>query len=112
MQQYHGLPIEREQDAGNAIAQPDSHFPDISAQMIDQGHAQGPSELDSLDILSDGLPINGRQILQPLADRLRAGIGAEEANVMNDFLHRIVLILIHSRKHNLASDFACVGLLP
>ena len=74
MQKHHGLPVDGEENAGDAIVQPDSHFPDIPAQMIDQGHAQGPAELDRLDILADGLPVNGRQILQPLANRLSTGI--------------------------------------
>lgn len=90
MQKHHGLPIDCEQDAGNAIAQPDSDFPDFPAQMINQGHAQGPTELDSLDILADGFPINGRQIFQSLTNRLRTGIGTEEANVKYRFhvVHR------------------------
>lgn len=81
MQKHHGLPIDGEQDTGNSIIQPDSHFPDVPAQMIDSGHAQGPAELDRLDILADGLTVNGRQILQPLANRFRTGIGTEEANL-------------------------------
>lgn len=91
MQKHHGLPIDGEQDTGNAITQPDSHFPDVPAQMIDSGHAQGPAELDRLDILADGLTVNGRQIFQPLANRFRTGIGTEEANVKNRFhvAHRI-----------------------
>ena len=85
MQKHHGLPVDGEENAGDAIVQPDSHFPDIPAQMIDQGHAQGPAKLDRLDVLADGLPVNGRQILQPLANRLSTGIGAEEANVQHRF---------------------------
>jgi hypothetical protein len=73
------------QDVGNALTQPDSHFPDITTQMIDQGHTQGPGELDRLDILTDGLSVNGRQIFQPLTSRLRTSIGTEEANIKNRF---------------------------
>jgi hypothetical protein len=46
--------------------------------MSHQRHAQGPPELNCLDVFTDGLTVNDGEVLQPFTNRLTTGIRHEK----------------------------------
>jgi hypothetical protein len=47
--------------------------------VINQRHPQGPSKLNRLDVFPDGLAVDNRQALQPVAQRLTPGVRSKES---------------------------------
>src|SRR5690348_17414601 len=72
-QNHSPSPVDVEKNTGNSTpTHARSHFIDTFAQRSANGHANGPAKLDSLDVLSDALPVRWRKPLKPFPYRLPA----------------------------------------
>jgi len=75
------MTVDREQDASNPVRNLGSHFPQVRFQFLHQRHPEWPTELYSLDILSDRFLVRHGQGLQPSPDRLSPRACPKEDNI-------------------------------
>jgi hypothetical protein len=79
MEQCRLTPLDRKQHSGNPRATEASpNLKEPIAQGTADRHADRPAEFYSPNIVTNGLAILGAQLTQPIADRLRSGIGLIE----------------------------------
>jgi len=77
VQQHHAaLLVDVKEHSGGAVpCKICSHLIDAFAERLAHGHADGPADLDCLDVFPDSLPVFGReQALQPFPHRFSARV--------------------------------------
>ena len=80
MEKIHRTAFNRKDHARYPVGQLRSHFPQVTLQVLHQGHAQRPAELHRFDVVANHLAIKLRKLVKPFTYGLTTEVILVELN--------------------------------